>query len=401
MAVNRPKLIFLTGAPDAAALSWREEDLIKPESVYAGRQRPGQALPAWPTWRGIPSERQEVPSGLMQLARGGDEGEEPSGYGSGDPSQASFFTTAKLSFSSTGADRDGSNAISQASIRPDENSLSQFYDHSLAVHDNALSSEESSDWNLHGSLAATTAQTSLVESQGGSSLSCGSLSTSNSSNGDETNQAPPQPLPLGHNETMLRQVPAVNQLSNVQDIPSAHYLDSIAPQTMTVNLIVGIISIGPPRLIRTRMAGREMEIVEMLVGDETRAGFGISIWLSPLQKDALRIVMGSLRLRDVVLMRNIALSCFRAKVHGQSLHRGMTKLLLLHREPLDSGDHLWRTQCLDLTKPGADDPRVSKVKRVADWVRDFLAPAAQRHGGHRDVGVDPGVNHEDLPPDTP
>ncbi|KAI4232728.1 MAG: hypothetical protein LQ349_004824 [Xanthoria aureola] len=84
---------------------------------------------------------------------------------------------------------------------------------------------------------------------------------------------------------------------------------------MTVNLLLGIIALPPPRTIITRKTARALALHELTVGDDTKAGFGINIWLPPapnfadgMQKKKngdgeadLRATMEELRVRDVVL----------------------------------------------------------------------------------------------------
>lgn len=139
--------------------------------------------------------------------------------------------------------------------------------------------------------------------------------------------------------------PSDVHLTDLKMIPSASYLHSIQPQTMTVNVVVGIIALPAPVTVSRRSDGSKIDLVEMLVGDDTRSAFGISIWLPYLEeavqppqgKDTLRSQVMSLRPTDIVLIRNLALGSFRGKVHGQSLRRGITKIDLLHRRKVTHG----------------------------------------------------------------
>ena len=127
-------------------------------------------------------------------------------------------------------------------------------------------------------------------------------------------------------------------ISTLKSLPQASHVLKIAPQTITVNLIVGVISLAEPRSIQLRHSSRSMDMVELVVGDNTSAGFSISFWLEPEEgkgaekpktvgrsrtnhyKMDLRESLGRIRCRDVVLLGNVALRVFQGRVYGQSLN---------------------------------------------------------------------------------
>jgi hypothetical protein len=176
------------------------------------------------------------------------------------------------------------------------------------------------------------------------------------------------------------------------------YLNSIHPQTMTVNLIIGIISIPEPRAIKTRR-GAPVELIEVLAGDETKSGFGINFWLSSSQsaQGDMRSLLSGLRPRDVVLIRNVALSSFRGKVYGQSLRKDMTKVHLLYRNRVDKNDVGGCYSAADLAVDEPAPPQVERTRRVREWVLKFVgAGTAQQKGKGRAFEAVKEV----LPPDT-
>ena len=213
-----------------------------------------------------------------------------------------------------------------------------------------------------------------------------------------------------------RPVPNAGQITSLDRLPNEAYLKSISPQTMSITIICGIISISPPRSIITRH-GSTVEIVEMLIGDDRKSGFGINFWLpSSRTKSNLRESLQDLRPQDIILVRNIALSSFKGKVYGQSLRREMTKVDLLYRNRIDRTD---RAGCYSIKDLGGSDratqesqthPQVLKTKKVRDWVLRFVGggPAVVRtadagRGGKRGIkrtrevaGLDVG----EMPPDT-
>lgn len=193
--------------------------------------------------------------------------------------------------------------------------------------------------------------------------------------------------------THLKQIDIHGGISNLKQIPTADYITSILPQTMTVNLLVGVVTIAAPRTVHLRRSNAEMDIVELVVGDETRAGFTVSFWLAPAESqskpaDDLRDSLRRLCSGDVVLLQNVALSCFRGCVYGQSLSkrfaRNTTLVTVLGDEMVGS-------------LPQHFHPR---LRRVGDWIGEFVGvnrnamtmldePAGRRADA-------PG----DLPPDT-
>ncbi|KAI9805040.1 MAG: hypothetical protein M1833_006344 [Piccolia ochrophora] len=370
------RIICLTGAPDAQALTWEDGHLrVSFTEAFdrylpsnASRDEPGSRVQSphssapGAVWRALPFEQQPLSTGLSQARyHDGPSMLNPQPQ-STDHSQPSFLS---VSFTET-----------------DEETLSHFYEHSFAIHEDTQSSDNHERESLHDSTSTTTRDSTTTSSQ----------STSFPSNAQEG-----PPIPGGH-------------LSDLEDIPNASYLSSIAPQTMTVNLIVGVISIAPARIVHTRLAKQAMQIIEVLVGDETAAGFGITFWLAPKEDEGtisktprgadLRPTLNSLRPRDVVMVRNVALSSFRDKVYAQSLRRSVTRLSLLYsadkRRPHRRGAAY---RASDLREGKSVHPQVAKVKRVADWVLRFVGDVglASPSGGDqlRDI---PGEG--ELPPDT-
>ncbi|KAH0273243.1 hypothetical protein KCU91_g6088, partial [Aureobasidium melanogenum] len=170
----------------------------------------------------------------------------------------------------------------------------------------------------------------------------------------------------------------IGPIMSIKAVPTAEYLQHIQPQTMTVNLLVGIISIAPARTVTTRKGGHDMDIIELTVGDETKAGFTINSWHQAQDsqqrlkvEDKSRTVLSSLRPQDVVLIERVALSSFRNAVFGQSLNRratnNTTAFTVLHKA------HDFRADSAQqLTFPLAVD---HKLERVRDWVSNFVGPS--------------------------
>ncbi|RHZ52126.1 uncharacterized protein CDV56_105804 [Aspergillus thermomutatus] len=360
------KLIFLMGAPTQQSLCWDEDGLFdSPIFPFSGpdvqdqvnRPVPEPHAVKWRLLQDLKIQEQERENALFEPGR-----------------HAIFLRTQDLT---------PLNGVS--SISPDDSAISQFYDHSFAVH-------ETSEISVPGA--------HLGDSMQESGLWADSTGTSVATTSDR--EAPE-----------VGSLPIQGYLSDLKDIPSATYLQSIVPQTMTVNLIVGIIAIHHPRRIVTRQWKRELDLVEVVVGDETRTGFGVTFWLPPgdktnatgrcdIEAQKLRTSLSSLWPRDIVLLRMVGLSAFRGRVYGQSVGRGVTKVDLLHRQRIDATDAggIYSARCLQTSKDDEaknDDLPLMKVCKVREWIRLFVDTAPDRVGGGPQASRKRG---QPLPPDT-
>jgi hypothetical protein len=361
-----PGILVFTGAPVSAALDWDESCLVdtfcEPIARFAGlaeQKQDKDCVPATgetaaldnPSWRSIPLERQHLTTGLSQIH----------GY-ENEYERAAFFTTSDIDSFLEELPQPHFGESQASSVETVEEVLSQFYAQSYAIHEEIKPTQ----------IAATAEASTSVYSNETSSF--GSLDSSLAS------------------ISPTKDVPAAGHVTNLMDIPAANYLNSIHPQTMTVNLIVGVISIPPPRIIKTRR-GANVELIEILAGDEEKSGFGINFWLSSSKsaEGGMRDVLAGLRPQDVVLMRNVALSSFRGKVYGQSLGKEMTKLHLLYRNKIDKTDVSGCYSAADLAS--GQDSQTQKTSRVREWVLRFVG-----------AGPDPKSRvtaaREVLPPDT-
>ncbi|KKY34618.1 hypothetical protein UCDDA912_g05414 [Diaporthe ampelina] len=387
------RLIILTGAPESDRLDWSTPGLLQTfqDSIAAFALLPQQAdnappsstasqdksLLNLPVWRSLPLQRAHVPTGFSQ--------QHDMRIVSHFPTSADFLVTAGISFEAASQGLSQDDAAGYGSKLLDE-----WYEHSLALHDDLSSSQlvprssqaHHADGGDEGSSTGGTDYTKSVSfntSDEGDTTTV--LATADDNGATIVVRTPLQP---GRQRTGA----AADHLSDLEDIPPAKYLASIQPQTMTVTLIAGIISIAAPREVKTRF-GTSKTLVEVLVGDETKSGFSVTFWLSAAEHDAEPGPLAGLRAQDVVLMRNVALNAFRGMVYGGSLPRGMTGVYLLHRgRRLGAGDDGGHYSAADLAKAGRGGarqvhPQLEKTKRVRDWVLKFV-------GGGRPAGGDVG-----------
>ena len=339
-----------------------------------------------PSWRSLPLEKPHLATGLTQMSR---EHQQFDDYGYSND-ETSFLSAAELSFSST----DPNEYPIENSRFPDsdkEDVFTQYYEHSFALHENIPSSQIVGAESLDDSFTTDPEDFSIA------------LSTSSQSHQPESHQLTRSKLTSSH-------------LTDLKDLPNATYLRSITPQTMTVNLVVGIISIPQPRTIKTRKGGHSIDLIELIVGDDTKSGFGINIWLPfsshPAQhqdNNDLRNQTSHLRPQDVILANTIALSSFRGKVYGQSLRKGMTTLDLLYRNVLDGDDARGAFCAADLdqatTITTTSEQSIRKLRDVKEWVMHFVGGASLQRPPSNETRIKSRVAEEAklqaLPDDTP
>ncbi|KAI1387394.1 uncharacterized protein F4822DRAFT_280806 [Hypoxylon trugodes] len=359
------KVLILAGAPDNHGLDWKESNLLNqfldPIAEFARLNTSlsqvdnshilGSALDV-AVWRSIPLERAALPTGFSQLHQ-----VEQNHYG-GEGFFAAFTASLESASALTGSGKSS------------QEILDQFYDHSLAVHDDIRSSQlPTASFSTDGSSLNTTEEISIQDS----------MRSSNASTRQTRNSA----VQNFH-------------LSDLEDLPNASHLQSIAPQTMTVNLIVGIISIAEPRTVRTRW-GTTKSLIELLVGDETKSGFSVTFWLSSELGESSGKILKELRRQDIVLLRNVALSVFMKQVHGHSLRKGLTKVELLHRRKLDRNDRGGLYNMRDVSSKRPTNPQLAKTRKVREWVMNFVGDGG-KVSGKRKQGGRP-LRSWDMPPE--
>ncbi|KAI0434235.1 hypothetical protein F5Y09DRAFT_296966 [Xylaria sp. FL1042] len=357
------KIMIFAGAPEEHTLNWAESNLLNhfldpiasfshleasPESCL--RETSFLSTPDMAVWRSMPLHRERLPTGFSQthaLAH----------VYQGSPG---FFTTLSRSFNTA-------SNLSEDAL--DQQIIDQFYDHSLAIHGDIPSSQLPS--------------TSFATEESSFDITDDVTEEISTQVDDDTTES------RGFREG------TVTHLSDLEDLPDAKYLLSILPQTMTVNLIVGIISIAEPRTVRTRW-GATKSLVELLVADETKSGFSVTFWMSsePSETNAL---VRSLRRQDIVLLRNVALSVFMSKVHGHSLRKGHTKIDLLHRRRVDNGDIGGIYNMRDVSSTRRAPPQLAKTRKVWEWLLHFVGGGETNLGKRKYKGKQ--IRRWDLPPD--
>lgn len=413
------KTIILAGAPLPGSLSTRSKNLLDtfaPSIAEFAGLPPAQPTDTHPSptqphiaWYSLRPQKQTlenpfyVPVSTQQY-QNQNVGQEP---------RANAIHLARPHLGLLGSETPGQTEIwdSEASRTDLE---SQFYDHSLRLHEdlpsslihskNQVEEGEDLDGDGDGTTSFNTTTTTMTGTDGSLSYTTDSYELLSQSRLSQSHLSLSTPNPNPNPPQQPKQLPPINTITPLRDLPTATHLSSIHPQTITLTLITGIISITPPRSIVTRH-GKSIEIVEMLVGDDTKSGFLVNFWLpvpspnsaKPLReglRGGLREALEGLRPRDVVLLRHVALSSFQGRVYGQSLRGEMTKVELLLRKRLDRDDRQGFFTISGLH--GELNSEVErKTKRVWEWVLAFVGGTVKRGKRKRAVG------NEGMPPDTP
>ncbi|OAQ97919.1 hypothetical protein LLEC1_01220 [Akanthomyces lecanii] len=338
-----PRIMLLAGAPSPSRLDEEEctiqkftepfHDFIEAAAGAAddnGTASSGHAAPASaaPKWRSLSLHRKPLHTGFSQANNFLDSSFQAPYKGD------DFFCPSSLTSSCDGDDT--------AKAESDEAALSEFCEQSLAIHNSQPSSQLEDDDDEN----ATT--TFLDETS--------FLSTTTTTSAAR----PPAPaIPPAH-------------LSDLEDVPSAKQVASLQPQTITLNLIAGILSTAQPRAVTTRW-GQTLSLVEVLLGDDTRSGFAVTFWLSSeAAAAATSSSLLSLRRQDVVLLQNVALHVFRGKVYGQSLRRGQTRVHLLWSRRRDARASYTSKALAAAVMDGTGDPQLVKTRVVRDWVIQYV-----------------------------
>ncbi|GAB1734075.1 hypothetical protein NU195Hw_g3122t1 [Hortaea werneckii] len=431
--------IFLAGAPELDGLTWDERHLLNqfepPIQRFLGREAPlsstadGDASTlAIPKWRSIPFNL----NNSTALHTNRDLGTSQQG--------TQFLSFLHNAFTAHDAshEQDHLAFLEQSLARLDELESSQI---TPMLEDETTTTFKS---NLDDSLTGEEETPDLSNSQGTQER----LATAARPQHPQTQQH--QPFRI------------IGPISDLQSIPSATHIDSIFPGTMTLNLLCAVISVSPLRTVQLRRRHRagitgnpqhpntdpavnsaarpeERELLEILLGDETRAGFSATFWFLPESESessrpphhhlhardrggggaasGLKVQdahedsrhrrrnLLSLRAGDVVLIRNLALSVFKGGVYGQSL-RGtegktglgggnFTDVRVLEEEQSGEG-------FLSSLPPSIRGQARGKLRRVREWRDGFVGPGVRGQDG-RGGGVDVGGGwreREWLPADT-
>ena len=343
-----PKIIIFAGAPRAESLSWDiplHDTFLSPISAFVDlndgsstTRQETQSQPHYPQWRYISLDKQEH-------------------LRADHTQQPDYFLRSTDLVSFTSISGVGSAlAVSQASETEDD-LRSQFYDHSLALHE-------------------------------ASHLDDRSFTTTSSSQDQSSDPIQYSPAPS------LDPIGTTYPLVNLSSLPPPAKLAAPKSPPPIISVLAGILA-ASSHTVATRFGPRP--IVELLVGDETRsAGLPLTFWLPPARPDQTLLgrSLRGLRRGDVVLVHGVRLGVFRERVFGQSV-RGAegygTRVHLMYRgtDPCSgaveemaggNGERRGHYSLKDLAVQGAVHPQLEKTRRVRMWVLEFMGVGKKLEG---------------------
>ncbi|KHJ35208.1 hypothetical protein EV44_g1947 [Erysiphe necator] len=371
-----PKIIIFTGAPNTLSLDWDESNLLsyfQPSiAQFCGKETMGLSEVmnvSQPSWRLLSHQR----SHYMEL----------------DPEN---FDNSRLSQCDSQEALDNILPI----ITSKKDLFTQKFPQNLEISESRMSQHD-------GEIFSQFYEESYIRHKDKilplSICISEQTSTTNSSINNDDDSSLNSSLDLSL--SLVENIPVSDRLTDLKDIPSAGYIDSIYPQTVTCNIIVGIISITEARAIKTRR-GQNLELIELLVGDETNSGFKINFWsnsLSSGKKPAESInVLYELKTQDIILIQNMALNSFQGNVYGQNLRKELTKIYLLDRYRNFGLKCTRYNGCVNNSnKIEFQNLQFAKINRVLEWLVRFVKvdPAITRR---KEIAQE--LQTEELPPDT-
>jgi hypothetical protein len=177
-------------------------------------------------------------------------------------------------------------------------------------------------------------------------------------------------------QTLNVQVPPKLVITTLGSLPSAQRLRAIYPQTPTPNFLCAVTATPEQKEVFVRKGGYKMNLWEIIVADDTRSGFKVTFWLRPPREsnneqnhvqNLLLQTLERIKIGEILLLRNIALTSFGDTVFGQSLNpaiaRARTGIDVLTRSGGSSSAQLG----------GLPAPVIEIFKRVKTWAKMHIA----------------------------
>lgn len=369
--MSPPSGKILTGAPRASQLDWSEEAYENRTEVFSF----------------IDSSRAEFGKGTSQFRSLGDL---PEDSRRNEKNSSTTLTTPKLPSSETGVENTIIEAAMAQIIVPADMTLG-----SIDGNENNTFLSTRKSTKLKPDFMSNYLQESFMLYNNSFSQAL-SLTLSQDLEGTQESSQPYSTFAPTASTPIASSLPTIGLPSPIIDLkklPNASYINRIAPQTITVNLIVVVVNIAPPRTINLKQTNRKMDLVEIIVADETRAGFQVSFWLPADRQHVPRVALEALKTKHLILLKNVALHVWNGNVFGQSLSKAWTKT--------ETTAQILGTQ-VELAVRIPDNlvvsPEAIKLHRVFQYARNYLAPPSVPRRVHDEEGR--STSFDRLPPET-
>jgi hypothetical protein len=381
------KLKMLNGAPLSEHLDFSEASLLATEKCNAFNILTEMTVTAEEStpalkWRSLSTKNTRLRTGWSQ----------PYLPGSTQRSDISLSIPNVQRSSPLPQDDTTNPDYTMASFEDPSIAVDDFLEHSLAFHDTLLSSQVLQDDANHTTLDSSSFPTTSF----GTTISDFS-----------------SPSKLVNEHTLILQVSSKMTITPLNSLPSAQYLRSIYPQTPTPNFLCALTANPEQREVFVRKGGYKMNLWEVTVADDTLSNLKITFWLRPPREsnneqihaqNLLLQTLQSIKVGDILLLRNIALTSFRETVFGQSLNPAITRA----RTGIDV---LMRSSGISVGQLGSlPAPVVEAFMRVKKWAKAHIvsdnAGAKKRKGSatKQDKTTKRTFGNHDfdnsMPPDT-
>jgi hypothetical protein len=345
------RLKTLNGAPLPENLNFDEHALLAPDecTLLLASTKSIESSGDAPTfkWRRLQNKDSRLYTGWSQPYLPG------SGRQFEDMDMSIFMPQVEQTSLSLGID--STQLDSTIDLEEQSSAEGTFLQHSFVFHDTLLSSQVVQDPAADQTISSSSFLTTTFNT-----------STSESSS-EGKGDGPVLPLEIS---------PKMS-LSPLDSLPSAHHLRSIYPQTPTPNVICVLMTQPERREIFVRKGGYKMDLYEITVADDTSSNFKVSFWLRPprdsnnghsnVQQPLLQ-TLEDIKVGNILLLRNIALTSFRDTVYGQSLNPSISRA----RTTIDV---LMNSTGAEVGQLGGLPASIIETfTRVKRWARAHIAP---------------------------
>jgi hypothetical protein len=343
------RLKMLNGAPLCEHLDFNDDTLLAVEECHLFETAASIPLPANDStpsfkWRGLSYKNPRLQSGWSQPFL-------PGSVLGRDLSDVSLPNVRRYpSF----LQEDTTHLDTSIAFEDPSTATPGYLEHSLIFHDTLLSSQ--------------------VLPDGVTDKSVSSSSFLTTSFGTTTSDFD-SPSKVDEHTLLVKVLPKM-LITPLGSLPSAQRLRAIYPQTPTPNLLCAVTTTPEQKEVFVRKGGYKMNLWEIVVADDTRSDFKVTFWLRPpresnnehnhVQTMLLQTLEG-IKVGDILLLRNIALTSFGETVFGQSLNtaiaRARTTIDVLAR-----GNGVSTAQL-----GGFPAPVVETFKRIKQWAKLHIA----------------------------
>lgn len=384
------RLKILNGAPLPSQLSFAEDSLLAPSACNLAAATRVDTTPSSSVtslkWRRIQSKSIRLRTGWSQPYLSG------SGVRLADAEADMSLSLPQIEQSSTFLREGPSRADTTLGSTEPPSEADNFLEQSFAFHDTLLSSQVVQDVVAEDTINSSSFLTTSFNT-----------TTSDLSS------------PSSISNTIAIQVSAKIAITALHSLPTAQHLRSIYPQTPTPNFVCALTTQPAHREVFTRRGGHRMNLYEIIVADDTASGFKVNFWVRPPRgsnteqdtvQQMLLATLESLKVGDILLLRNIALTSFRDAVYGQSLNPSISRA----RTAIDIVSR--SSGALTVQLNGLPDSLVEKINKVKKWARTHIATNDGRTRKRRGTSTSTELrrssrrrpassfNDGSLPPDT-